>query len=65
MAHAAATVCCYLDTDIANIPTGERKLCGIDLPGWYFWDESESQAHGPFDTKADAESARDNYFEHL
>lgn len=32
-----------------------------DIPGWYFWDETWSNRHGPFATRAEAVEARENY----
>lgn len=32
-----------------------------DRPGWYFWDESEAWAVGPYETFEAAERARKEY----
>jgi len=34
---------------------------GYTYDGWYFWDESEAYAIGPYDTFAAAEKARASY----
>lgn len=40
---------------------GELGPYGVDDIGWYFWDETETDAIGPFDTLADALDARSKY----
>lgn len=34
-------------------------------PGWYFWDESQSFAHGPYETEPQAREALTRYAENL
>lgn len=36
---------------------------GEDGEGWYFWDETYSIAHGPFNTRQAATNARKKYCE--
>ncbi len=43
----------------------DAKLSGYTTPGWYFWDEADSQCYGPFDSESIAEIQRDRYFKHL
>jgi len=38
---------------------------GFDGPGWYFWDETESQCYGPYETKELAELKLQEYAEWL
>lgn len=33
--------------------------------GFYFWDETEAAANGPYDTLEEAVTNRNTYFEHL
>lgn len=37
----------------------------IELPGWYFWDETWADYHGPFATKEEADTAIMNYAKSL
>jgi len=34
----------------------DAKLAGYDGPGWYFWDETQTICHGPYDTSKIAET---------
>lgn len=34
---------------------------GDQLPGWYFWDETEAFYHGPFATEQEANAALITY----
>jgi hypothetical protein len=34
-------------------------------PGWYFWDETWSHPHGPFNTEEEARRAMDDYADSL
>ena len=34
-------------------------------PGWYFWDETQSNAYGPYPTQAEAQVAEDRYADDL
>ncbi len=36
-----------------------------DLPGWYFWDETWADYHGPFATELEARESLKNYCETL
>lgn len=38
---------------------------GIGKPGWYFWDETWCNAHGPFGTIGECEQLYNNYMESL
>lgn len=33
--------------------------------GWYFWDETQTRAHGPYASKSDAQAALNRYAEYL
>lgn len=33
----------------------------ITLPGWYFWDETWANRHGPFPTREEAQEACNRY----
>jgi hypothetical protein len=49
---------CLHDEDAEKL---ELKLCGYDLPGWYFWDEIWCNLHGPFSTFEECSEALKNY----
>lgn len=38
---------------------------GIIGPGWYFWDETWTNAHGPFSTKGEATEIFENYLKEV
>jgi len=38
-----------------------REDCGVTHQGWYFWDETYTEAHGPFGTNEEAHIACDKY----
>jgi len=42
------------------------KIQDVDeLPGWYFWDETDAYYHGPFATREEASKALITYCEEL
>lgn len=43
----------------------DAERSGYTTPGWYFWDETDSQCYGPFDSETVTEQQRDLYFENL
>lgn len=46
-------------------PTEEDIFYGYSGPGWYFYDETWSHQHGPYDTKAEADEACEEYASNL
>ncbi len=42
-----------------------KEFCGLTTAGWYFWDETEAGAHGPYADHHDGYSARCEYAKHL
>ena len=43
----------------------DADLAGYTLPGWYFWDETESQCYGPFLSETRAKEEQVKYFEYI
>lgn len=56
---------CYTQDDIDRSERDFREFAGLSLAGWYFWDETEAYAHGPFGTEDEAISALNVYAEQL
>jgi len=54
-----------INTEIEYItkPRGNPDEWDYDGPGWYFWKETWSDAHGPYPTEADAQQALKRYTE--
>jgi len=46
-------------------PIGGYKDGPFELPGWYFWDETWADYHGPFSTRDEAEDALIEYAKQL
>lgn len=43
----------------------DPELCGYTSQGWYFWDETQSQAYGPYNTWYKAYHACVDYYKEL
>lgn len=46
---------------IQKVPSDLDVIAGYTQDGWYFWDETEAHAIGPYETFEAAEEARRNY----
>ena len=49
----------YSQENIDGIDNG--RDIGLTLPGWYFWNETESYAYGPYESKEIAEEDLTKY----
>lgn len=43
----------------------DADLCGFTTPGYYFWDETQSQCYGPYETWIGCYNQACNYVEML
>lgn len=43
----------------------EKVAWGYTKPGWYFWDETWSHAHGPYETESEAIESCNRYVKSL
>lgn len=47
------------------VRAADLELAGFTTPGWYFWDETDTQCYGPFDTEEKATEEREKYIRYI
>ena len=55
----------FCEEEIERMDECGRKGAGITRAGWYFWNETWTDAYGPYSCRLEAEIALQKYCTHL